>query len=397
MSILYLDPFSGVSGDMVLGLLIDLGVDTAELAAGLESLALPGWTLEARCEQRRGIVGTRALVHCEEQHHHRSWADIDRLLAQSPLEPEPRELARRIFRRLGNAEARVHGVTLETVHFHEVGALDSIIDIVGAAIGLTRLAPRQVVCAPLPLGRGLVDTAHGRYPLPAPATVEVLRGAPVTAGDCAFELVTPTGAAIVAEIARFGPLPALTLARIGYGVGSRDLADRPNLLRGLLGRGDSGGLESDEVTVLESHLDDSNPEWLGALIEQLLAAGALDAGLTPLQMKKNRPGLRLTVVAPPHAEAELARLILRESSASGIRLRRERRLKLRREGRSIDTGLGPARVKLLFDGAELLRVTPEFESCRELAAAAGRPLPEVYRVVERAAESLFLPQPAGGD
>jgi pyridinium-3,5-bisthiocarboxylic acid mononucleotide nickel chelatase len=394
MSSLYLDPFSGVSGDMFLGLLLDLGLGEDELIAGLETLALPGWRLESRREQRLGIAGTRVLVHCEEQRHQRSWADIDRLLAESPLDAPVGELARRIFRRLGTAEARVHGVELAKVHFHEVGALDSIIDVVGAAIGLTRLAPQQIVCAPLPLGHGLVETAHGRYPLPAPATAELLRSAPVTAGDCALELVTPTGAAIVAEVARFGPLPAMTLERVGYGVGSRDLSDRPNLLRGMLGRGDDCGLEKDEVTVLECHLGDSNPEWLGALLEGLLAAGALDAGLAPLQMKKNRPGLRLTVVVPTQRETDLARLILRESSASGIRLRRERRLKLRRQAESIDTEFGPARVKLLFDGAELLRVTPEYESCRELAASGGRPLPEVYRLVERAAGHFFRKQPA---
>ena len=397
MSLLFLDPFSGLSGDMFLGLLVDLGLAEQDLTAALAALELDGWRLECRREQRRGLAGTRVLVHCEEQHHHRTWADIDLLLAASPLEPAARELARRIFRRLGVAEAQVHGVPLETVHFHEVGALDSIIDIVGAAVGVTRLGLNQIVCAPLPLGHGLVDTAHGRYPLPAPATAELLRGVPVTAGDCALELVTPTGAAIVAEIARFGPLPAMTLERTGYGVGSRDLPDRPNLLRGLLGRSDGQGLEHDEVAVLETHLDDSNPEWLGALLDKLLAAGALDAALTPLQMKKNRPGLRLTVVAPTGLEEPLARLILHHSSAIGLRLRRERRLKLRREAASVDTGLGPARVKLLYDGSALLRVTPEFESCRELAAASGRPLPEIYRLVDRAAERFFPAPPTPED
>jgi len=392
MSLFYLDPFSGISGDMFLGLLIDLGLTETDLVAGLAPLALPGWRIECRREQRRGLAGSRVLVHCAEEHHHRTWAGIDQLLSQAPLEPPVCDLARRIFRRLGEAEAKVHGIALEKVHFHEVGALDSIIDIVGAAVGLTRLAPQQIVCAPLPLAHGLVATGHGRYPLPAPATAELLRGAPITSGDCAQELVTPTGAAIVAEVARFGPMPAMTLERIGYGVGSRDLPDRPNLLRGFLGTRESGGLESDEVTVLESHLDDSNPEWLGGLLERLLGAGALDAGFAPLQMKKNRPGLRLTVVAPPEQESALARLILRESSASGLRLRRERRLKLRREAATVETALGTARIKLLYDGSELLRITPEFDSCRELAAASGTPLPAVYRQVEQAAAARFEKQ-----
>ena len=389
MSVLYLDPFSGVSGDMFLGLLVDLGVAADGLEADLRTLPVPGWRLELRRERRRGIEGSRVLVHCDEEQKPRSWTQIDQMLAESILPPAARDLARRIFLRLGRAEAHVHGVPLETVHFHEVGAVDSIIDVVGAALGLTQLAPRRIISGPLPLGHGLVETAHGRYPLPAPATAELLRGAPITAGDCAQELVTPTGAAIVVEVACFGSLPAMTLERIGYGVGSRDLADRPNLLRGLLGTAAPVGLETDEVTVIECHLDDCNPEWLGALLDRLLKAGAIDAGFAPLQMKKNRPGLRLTVLAPPPLETELARLVLRESTAIGLRLHRERRLKLRREEATVQTPLGSARVKMIFEGTALLRVTAEHESCKELAAASGRPLPEIYRLVERATGELF--------
>ena len=397
MNCLYLDAFSGVSGDMMLGLLVDLGVPAAVLEEELVKLPISGWRLDIRRETRRGISGRRALVHCEEQHHHRTWADIDRMLAAAPLEKTACDLARRIFRRLGKAEARVHGVALETVHFHEVGALDSIVDVVGAAVGLTQLGPEQIICSPLPLAQGMAQTAHGRYPLPAPATAEVLRGVPVTAGHSDRELVTPTGAAIVAEVARFGPLPTMTLERIGYGVGSRDLDDRPNVLRGLLGAAAATGPEADEVTVLECHIDDGNPEWLGVLVEDLLAAGALDAAFGPLQMKKNRPGTRLTVVAPPAQETDLARRVLRQSSAIGIRLHRERRLKLRREGASVETSIGPARVKLLFEGETLLRVTAEAESCRQLAAKSGRPLPEIYRLVERAADTFFHPEPETED
>ncbi len=389
MSVLYLDPFSGVSGDMFLGLLVDLGVSAEALETELRTLPVFDWRLEIRRERRRGIEGSRVLVHCEGEQKPRSWAEIDRMLAESTLPTAARDLARRIFHRLGTAEAHVHGVPLATVHFHEVGAVDSIIDVVGAALGLTLLAARSVVCAPLPLSHGLVETAHGRYPLPAPATAELLRGAPVTSGDCAQELVTPTGAAIVAEIAQFGSLPAMNLERVGYGVGSRDLPDRPNLLRGLLGTLAPTLFESDEVSVIECHLDDSNPEWLGTLLDRLLEAGALDAGLTPLQMKKNRPGVRLTVVTPPRLETDLARLVLRESSAIGLRLHRERRLKLRREETTVETAIGSARIKLIYEGTALLRITAEHDSCRELAAASGRPLPEVYRLVERAAGNLF--------
>jgi hypothetical protein len=394
MKTLYLDAFSGVSGDMFLGLLCDLGVPEQEITAELAKLSLPGWSLTTQRERRRGIAGCRALVTTAEEHHHRSWADIDRLLAAAPLTPAVAELARRIFRRLGVAEGLVHGVPLEKVHFHEVGALDSIVDIVGAAAGLLLLAPQRIVCSPLPLAHGMVETAHGRYPLPAPATLEVLRGCPVAAGGSQLELVTPTGAAIVTEIASFGPLPPLTVERIGYGVGSRDLPDRPNLLRGILGAAtDANGLERDSVTVLETHIDDSTPEVLGHLVERLLASGALDVAYGPLQMKKNRPGVRLTVVAEPVAAETLARLILRESSAIGVRFSTCPRLKLRREGATVATALGEAQVKLLFDGEELLRVTPEYESCRALALAAGWPLAEVMRIVEAAGHTL---RAAGG-
>jgi pyridinium-3,5-bisthiocarboxylic acid mononucleotide nickel chelatase len=389
MKILYLDTFSGISGDMFLGLLLDLGISLEAIAAELSKLPVAGYSLAGSRETRRGIEGARIQVTIDEQHHHRTWASIDRMLADSALSAGPKARARRIFRRVGEAEATVHGVSIETVHFHEVGAVDSIVDIVGAAIGLELLGIERIVCSPLPMSQGSVQCAHGAIPLPAPATLEILRGLPVVDGHCDKELVTPTGAAIAAEIAEFGPMPALTIGRIGYGVGGRDLFDRPNLLRGILGETvATTGLECDCVTILETHIDDSTPEVLGYLMEQLPASGALDVAYAPLQMKKNRPAVRLTVVSQPEHAESLARLILRESSAIGVRFSNCNRLKLRREAATVMTELGEARIKLLYDGDELLRVTPEFESCRALALAGGRPLPEVMRLVERAADVL---------
>lgn len=386
MSVLWLDPFSGASGDMFLGLLVDLGVDPAAITAELDKLPLSGWQLDWQRESRQGLTGSRARVSVPHEHHHRSWRDIDRMLVESRLDPPVRELAQRIFQRLAIAEGQVHGVLPEAVHFHEVGALDSILDIVGAAAGLTRLGAQSIVCGPLPLASGMVQTAHGRYPLPAPATLELLKGWPLVPDLANVELLTPTGAAIIAEVAIPGPCPTMNLTKIGYGVGSRDLSDRPNLLRGLLGEAAaSTGLERDRVMVLETHLDDSTPEWLGHLMERLLAAGALDVAYSPLQMKKNRPGVRVTVVAEPAQSDSLAHLILHESSAIGVRFSPCERLKLRRESVTVMTELGEAAVKLIYEGTELLRVTPEFESCRALAAASGRPLPEVMRIVEQAA------------
>jgi uncharacterized protein (TIGR00299 family) protein len=390
MKTLCLDTFSGISGDMFLGLLVDLGVDLEAIGNELRQLPVTGYNLTSRREKRQGIEGTRVQVAIDEQHHHRTWADIDQMLADSGLSDTVKHRARGIFLRVGVAEAAVHGVPLETVHFHEVGAVDSIVDIVGAAIGLELLGVKQIICTPLPLSTGSVVCAHGILPLPAPATLEILKGLPVVDGRSDQELVTPTGAAIAAEIATFSPLPALTIERIGYGVGGRDLSDRPNLLRGVLGTAmATSGLQHDCVTVLETHIDDSTPEVLGHLLERLLAEGALDAAFTPLQMKKNRPGVRLTVVVRPEEAERLARLILRESSAIGVRYTNCDRLKLRREAATVQTRIGTAQVKLLFDGDQLLRITPEFDSCRDLAAATGTPLPEVLRIIEQAAATLF--------
>ncbi len=390
MKTLYLDPFSGISGDMFLGLLIDLGVSPAAIENELRKLPVSGYRFQVDREKRQGIEGSKVTVEIDEQHHHRTWADIDRMLATTELEEKSLDLARRIFRRIGEAEAKIHGVSLERVHFHEVGAVDSIVDVVGAAVGLRLLGVGQVVCAPLPMTRGIVQCAHGAFPLPAPATLEILRGLPVVADPAGIELVTPTGAAIAAEIATFGAIPAMTVKAVGYGAGDRHLPDRPNLLRGILGEAaETCAPDEDRIAVLESHLDDANPEWLGALLENLLAAGALDVGYSPLQMKKNRPGIRLTVIAPPPLAARLARLILRESSAAGVRWYETGRFKLRSEPAAVTTALGEATVKLFYEGDELLRAVPEYESCRQLAADSGQPLPEVYRLVEQAALNAF--------
>ncbi len=388
--ILYLDAFAGISGDMFLGLLIDLGLDLKSLEKELAKLPVPGYRIGSARAKRQGIEGVQVAIDIDEQHHHRTWLQIDTLLEKCPLDAEIKATARRIFHRVGVAEAAVHGVPLETVHFHEVGAVDSIVDIVGAAIGLKLLGIDRVICTPLPLSHGMIRCAHGSMPLPAPATVEILRGFPVIDGSCDKELVTPTGAAIAAEIATFASMPAMIIDRVGYGVGGRTLQDRPNLLRGILGSSsEKTGLDSDRVTVLESHLDDASPEWLGALIERLLSEGALDAACSALQMKKGRPGVCVTVVCEPHKAEALSRLLLRESSAIGVRRYSADRLKLRRRQETVSTPIGDATVKLLFEGDTLLRVTAEFESCRKLAEISGRPLPEVYRLVERAADKFF--------
>lgn len=390
MSILYLDTFSGISGDMMLGLLVDLGVDLNVIEAELAKLPISGYRLEQSNEKRHGIGGTRIKVLCEDHQPARSWTIIDSILANSSLNESAKSMARRIFRRLGDAEAHVHKVDLDEVHFHEVGAVDAIVDIVGSAIGLQLLGVQKIVCSPLPLSKGMIRGSHGAMPLPAPATLQILQGHPVCDADCTRELVTPTGAAIAVEIAQFCVMPEITIERIGYGVGGWDLDDRPNLLRGIIGsQAAAEGFERDTVTVIETHLDDSSPEWLGSLIDNLMTGGALDAAFAPLQMKKNRPGTRLTVVAQPQEAEHLAQMILRESSAIGVRMHETRRLKLRREPAIVQTDLGEAEVKLIYEGQKLLRITPEHASCQKLAEATGRPLPEIYRVVTASANRRF--------
>ncbi len=391
MRTLYLDTFSGISGDMFLGLLLDLGLPLQRLQTELDKLPLTGYQLKVDREQRHGIAGSRLQVLHGEDHHHRSWSTIDKMLAESALAEQPKQLTRRFFRRLGEAEAKIHGVTIDQVHFHEVGAVDAIVDLSGAAIGLHLLGIEKLLCATLPLSRGMSRCAHGALPLPAPAVLELLRGLPVVDSGCDKELVTPTGATIVAELAEICELPQLVIDRTGYGVGGWQLEDRPNLLRGILGETAVQQEQGDRVQLLESHIDDSTPEQLGYLLERLFAAGALDAAYSPLQMKKNRPGVRLTVVCEPGMAAELASLIMRESSAIGVRSSFCQRYKLHRRSTNISCELGEAQVKLLYAGDSFLRLSAEYEDCRKLALENDLPLQQVYQQVEAAAYQQLQP------
>ncbi len=395
MRTLYLDTFSGISGDMFLGLLLDLGLPLPKLKNELAKLPLKGYELLVDREQRHGIEGSRLQVKCMETHHHRSWNSIDQMLADSDLAAAAKSLARNFFRRLGEAEAKVHGIDIDQVQFHEVGAVDAIVDLTGAAIGLQLLGIDKLISAPLPLSRGMSKCAHGALPLPAPATLELLQGLPIVDSGCDKELVTPTGATIVAELAEISALPQMTIDRTGYGVGGWQLEDRPNLLRGILGEtSDSAAEQSDKVELLETHIDDSTPEQLGFLLEQLFDAGALDAGYSPLQMKKNRPGVRLTVVCEPELASQLAGLIMRESSAIGVRTSPCERYKLIRRSTTIKTALGDARVKLLYKGEEFLRLSAEYEDCRILAKESKQPLRQVSALVEQTAyRQLNLEEP----
>ncbi|MBD1401510.1 nickel pincer cofactor biosynthesis protein LarC [Pelovirga terrestris] len=391
MKTLYLDTFSGISGDMFLGLLCDLGLDVEQLKAELAKLPVSDYQVNIKRERRHGIEGCRFSVNHQEDHHHRSWSHIDQMLAESHLSERSKELARRFFRRLGEAEAKVHGISIDEVHFHEVGAVDAIVDLTGAAIGIDLLGINKVFCSPLPLSRGIGQCAHGALPLPAPATVEILQGRPVYDSGCDKELVTPTGATLVRELAEFTPLPDRAVGRVGYGVGGWELADRPNLLRGILYAQEHQPTTSDAVELLESHIDDSTPEQLGDLLERLFEAGALDAAYVPLQMKKNRPGQLLKVVCQPAHSQTLATLIMHHSSAIGVRSQPCHRYRLQRHEVTIATTLGTAGVKLLFDHDQFLRLSAEYDDCRRLARQHNLPLQQVYRLVENSAYDQ-LPQ-----
>jgi pyridinium-3,5-bisthiocarboxylic acid mononucleotide nickel chelatase len=379
MKILYLDCFAGIAGDMTIAALLELGLPMETLREGLAALPLSGYSLETAMVQRHAVAGRsfRVILQQEDQPH-RHYSGIAAMIEQAELRPRVKELAQRIFRRLAEAEAHVHGVTLERVHFHEVGAIDSIVDIVGTAIGIDYLGIDKVYASPLPFGRGFIQTAHGRLPVPAPATAYLLQGIPLAGDIGEGERVTPTGAAIVAALAEgFGPPPAMTPSGIGYGAGEKDFAEVPNLLRVVLG--EAAAAEGEEVMVLETHIDDMNPELFGFLMERLLDQGALDVAYAPLQMKKNRPATRVTVIARKDDLEKLAATILSESTAIGVRYYPVRRITVGRKVEERQTSLGAVRVKVLDDG----RITAEFDSCRELALKHGLPLIEVYRTVER--------------
>jgi uncharacterized protein (TIGR00299 family) protein len=383
MKILYFDCFAGIAGDMTVAALLELGLPLETLRQGLAALPFSGYTLESEPVQRQGIAGTLFRVRLSEADQpHRHYSGIAAMIEAAPLKPRVKELAQRVFLRLAEAEAQVHGVPLERVHFHEVGAVDSIADIVGVAIGLDYLGVERVYASALPFGHGFVQTAHGRLPVPAPATALLMAGIPLAGDIGPGERVTPTGAAILAALAHgFGPPPPMTPERFGYGAGEKDFPEVPNLLRLILGELTETGVgrEPAEVLVIETQLDDMNPELFGFLMERLLGAGALDVTFSALQMKKNRPGTLVSVLAEPGDLDKLSGIILSESTAIGLRYYPVRRITLGRRFEERATSLGPLQVKVLENG----RVAPEFEECRRIALASGLPLVEVYRIVER--------------
>jgi pyridinium-3,5-bisthiocarboxylic acid mononucleotide nickel chelatase len=374
MTTCYLDAFSGLSGDMLVGALVDAGADAGTLREWLDSLGT-GATFEWEPVKRRGIGATKFRVSGGETKAHRHLSHIFKMIDGSASIPvSVKSRAKQVFQRLGEAEAAVHRVPIEKVHFHEVGAVDSIADIVGACAGFELLGVDEIVCSPVNVGSGTVNTEHGVLPVPAPATARLLEGVPVYSRGPALELTTPTGAAVVTALAtRFGAMPSLRIRATGYGAGDRDFAEHANVLRVMLGE-PTGALEATTVAVLEANIDDMSPEVLAYATEQLLGKGALDATLTPMVMKKGRPGLLLRVVARPEDREQLAEVIFAETSTLGLRTYAAERRVQPRDWAEVDTSAGTVRVKTSPEGG----CAPEFEDCRKLAIQTGRPLRQIY-------------------
>ena len=428
MKTLYLDLFSGISGDMFLGALIDLGVEAAGLERELRKVKLDGYHLHATRQHKSGIEGVKIDVHLtgghhREQahehshpasriphphHHHddsRNFAEIKRLISRSRLSNWVRKKSVAVFQRIAEAEGKIHGLPPANVHFHEVGAVDSIVDIVGACVALEMIGKPRLCASPVVEGTGWIDCAHGRFPVPAPATLAILgaRGIGITQCDEPHELVTPTGAALLAEfVERFEPMSNLVAQKTGFGLGSRENKTRPNVLRAVLGESDARRVasgakrqrvekpghpldwESDRVVVLETNLDDHHPEILGHFIETALAAGALDVFYTAVVMKKNRPGLLLTVLCGETEADQFSEMILRETSAFGVRRTIAERRKLRREFVKVRTPFGEIIVKLGKFNGKVVQAAPEFESCKKQAVRAKIPLKTVYAAAKQA-------------
>lgn len=369
---------------MMLGALIDAGVPFTDIAEGVASLGLTSCRLSTQEVKRKGFRATHLTVEHDPEHAHRHLHQIVEMIDNSTLNSAQRSLATRIFTKLAEAEAKVHGTTIEKVHFHEVGAIDSIADIVGSAIGWEKLKVEKIICSTIPTGSGEIEIAHGKCSLPAPATAELLRGSPLRGTTIPFELTTPTGAAIVATLVdEFGPVPEMTIQSIGYGAGSRDLEEQANLLRLLIGEIQTE-TAAETITVLETNLDDVSGEVIGHTMGMLMKAGALDAYTTPIQMKKNRPGVMLSVLARPADVDRFQAILFRETTTLGVRSWTVRRRALTRQAHEVATEFGTVSGKLVQHPQLPARFSPEYEDCRQLSKHHNQPLWKIYQAAERA-------------
>jgi len=387
----YLDGSSGISGDMFLAALLDAGFDAHRLLEELKKLPLGFYKLKRTRALRGGIVGTRLEVETAGGQPQRKLTDIEGMIEPAGLSAGVKERALKIFRRLAEAEGKLHGKPASDIHFHEVGAVDAIIDIVGACVGLEVLEVSELICSPLNVGGGRVEAAHGSLPVPAPATMELLQGVPVYSSGVEGELVTPTGAAIVSTVAAsYGPFPSFKIERIGYGAGAKEFPKHPNVARLFLGerldavKAEPGKPGDELVSIIEANVDDMSPQLYGYLVDQALAAGALDVTCSSVQMKKNRPGLQITVLTAPEKADALAQLLFEQTTTIGLRIYEARRRVLEREHVEVETPYGKVRIKVAKREGKILNVAPEFEDCQRLAAEKNVPLKEVMLAAQTA-------------
>jgi pyridinium-3,5-bisthiocarboxylic acid mononucleotide nickel chelatase len=400
VKVLYFDCFSGASGDMIVGALVDAGVPLEEIRAALGSLSIDREAVWTERVQRGGIGATKFQVRGEdsgdvhhpqarggvatEAHAHRTLPAIDSLIDGSRLSAAGKDRAKALFARLGDVEATIHGTPPDKVHLHEVGALDSIVDIVSTVHALELIGARRIVASPLNVGSGTIRSSHGLLPVPAPATAKLLEGVPVYSGTQRAEMVTPTGALLITAYAtEFGGIPSMRIAKIGYGAGARSFEDTPNVLRVLIGEDDANA-PSRTVVVIEAEIDDMNPQIFGVVMDRLLAEGALDVFYTPVQMKKNRPGTLLSVIAPSALREKLTSIVFRETTTIGVRYREMTRECLDRETRTVSTPFGEVRFKIARRDGEILNASPEFEDCMNLANRHGRPIKEIQAAAIKA-------------
>lgn len=383
MKVLYYDCFSGISGDMNLGAMIDLGVSTDFLLGELDKLHLHGWELLAERDQRHGITGTKITVkQTRREHHHRHLSDIEKIIGGSHLDDRTRELSLKIFMKVAEAEAKVHGMPVSKVHFHEVGAVDSIVDIVGAAICFNALGVDQVHVSPVELGGGLVKCDHGMLPVPAPATAEIIKGIPVRKGGVGFEATTPTGAAIIAALGtHFGGNHVYEIEKTAYGIGHKENPDVPNVLRVFTGKVTGETTTGHDAVLVECNIDDMNPEFWDYISERLFKAGASDVFLSDIIMKKSRPGIKLSVICEPGSLDIVREIIFTESTSIGIRTFFFRKETLARELGTIDTVYGKVEIKRAFLKGREVSCKPEYEECKRIAAERGIPVKEVWNTI----------------
>jgi len=386
MKILYFDCFSGVSGNMILGAMVDAGIDIKALKKELKKLDLHGYSLKVSKVKRKGIKGTKVdvIVDKKKHLHHTHYKDIKRLIERSKLPEKIKEDSLSIFKNIAEAEAKIHRTSVDNVHFHEVGAVDSIVDVVGASICISLLNSDTILSSPINTGKGMVKTEHGLLPVPAPATTEMLKGFPSYSSDIEFELATPTGVGIITAMAKASnTIPVMKTNVIGYGAGSKDFSDSPNLLRIMIGEGYSPS-EQDSITVIESNIDDMNPQFYDHIMNRIFDAGALDVFLTPIIMKKNRPAVKITLLSDNDNVNKLADILLKETTSFGLRMYKTERIKLEKEIKTVKTEYGSTKVKIGKKNGKIINIAPEYEDCKRIANERGISIREVYEKVKSA-------------